>query len=378
MLGFWRTFRLGLFVVVFIALGIYLGFTTPWRHLFGRAPDEAAAMRSGDSLVAAIYRYRAETELWPEYLDELVPKYLPALPAPTWYFVATRRGGASLATTVDAEQTHVGYAFDAPGWREFGNDGTRLLRDDTGAAATHPAAPVEEVRGENELMELDRRIAREPTLMEHRRDKAAVLVALHRTEEARGVIERAKQDFPSDAWPRLALAALDPTAEAVAAFALWDVDHPSFTHDYYVSLLYRRAHDDGEATAAMERALKTPIELAADDTHILAFYLFDMARYALRQKQFALVVTITNSWQKESEGHRVEENSYLPLRAAAELATGDRAAAQRDLAMLETLKTRTWAQHVEELKGAVAKDERGFAYDPGEAPGEYDVFPLPE
>ncbi len=148
MLGFWRTFRLGLFVVVFIALGIYLGFTTPWRKVFGRAPDYGAVMRSGDPLVAAIYRFRAVTGLWPEYLDELAPKYIAARPGPTWYFTVTS-DGASLAMTVDAEQTHVGYGFDAahPGWRVFGNDGTRTLRDDTGAATTHPAAPFP--RGQN-------------------------------------------------------------------------------------------------------------------------------------------------------------------------------------------------------------------------------------
>jgi hypothetical protein len=377
-LAFWRHFRLGLFVVVFVALGIYLGFTTPWRRVFGPAPDYAAVVRDGDPLVAAIYRFRAENGLWPEYLDDLVPHYVVAPPKPTWYF--TVEGGASLATTVDADQTHVGYGFEAkhPGWRIFGNDGIRSLRDDTGAAATHPAAASLLERTANELAEMDQRITREPAIIEHRRSKAAVLVSLHRTTEAREVIERAARDFPDDVWPQLARAALDPTPGAVAAFAKWNAERPRFTHDYYLSLLYRMVNDDGDAVAAMERAMTLSIEIGSDDTHILAFYLFDMARFALARKQYPLVLQITNAWQKESMAHRVEENSYLPLRAAAELALGDRAAAEKDLAMLETLKTRTWAQQIDALKTAVAGDERKFAYDPGRAPPPFDVFPLPQ
>ncbi len=378
MLVFWRHFRLGLFVVVFIGLGIYLGFTTPWRRVFGPAPDYAAVVRDGDPLVAAIYRFRAENGLWPEYLDDLVPRYVAATPGPTWYF--TVEEGASLATTVDADQTHVGYGFDAvhPGWRVFGNNGTRTLRDDTGAAATHPAAASPEKRTANALAELDRRIAREAALVEHRRSKAAVLVSLHRTTEAREVIEQAAHDFPDDAWPEQALAALDPTPDAVAAFAKWDAEHPSFTHDYYLSLLYRMVHDEDRALAAMAHAMTLFIEIGSDDTHILAFYLFDMARYALVRKQYPLVLRITDAWQKESMAHHVEENSYLPLRAVAELALGDRAAAEKDLAMLETLKTPTWARHIEALKTALASDDRTFVYDPGNAPPPFDVFPLPQ
>ncbi len=227
-------------------------------------------------------------------------------------------------------------------------------------------------------MELDRRTAREPGLMEHRRGKAALLRSLHRMTEARGELERAAHDFPDDAWPRLALAALDPTQDGVGAFANWDAEHPSFTHSYYLSLLYRMVHDDDHALAAMEHAMTLPIEIGADDTHILAFYLSDMARYALARKQWALVLQITNAWQKESAAHHIEENSYLPLRAAAELALGDRSAAERDLAMLDTLKTPTWAQHVDALKTAVANDDHTFVYDPGSTPPPFDIFPLPQ
>ncbi|MGN6367168.1 MAG: tetratricopeptide repeat protein [Phycisphaerae bacterium] len=379
MLPFWRTFRLALFLFVFVVLGIYLGFTTPWRRLFGPRPDFAALLRSGDPLVAAIYRFHADTALWPEYLDDLAPKYLPASPPATWYFTLTP-DGPSLATTVDADQTHVGYTFDLhhPAWRVFGYESPRTLRDDTASPTTHPAPPPENVRTENELAELDRRITREPRLLEHRRDKASLLLSLHRTDDARQVLQQAAADFPDAAWPRLALAAIDPTPDAIAAFAAWNTDHPAFTHDYDLFLLYRRTHDDPHALAAIHHALTLPIELAPDDTHILPFYLFDMARYALAHKQYALVLQITNAWQKQSAAHRIEENSYLPLRAAAELALGHPADAQKDLALLDTLKTPTWASNLHALQQAVDRGDTRFAYDPGNSPSPFDIFPLPQ
>src|ERR1700760_3387255 len=102
-------------------------------------------MKEGDPVVAGIYRFRGETGLWPEYLDDLVPRYLEKAAGVRWYYTLTREG-PSLATTVGDRYTHVGYLFDAerPEWRVFGNEETRTLRWDAGAAATHPAMGSDE------------------------------------------------------------------------------------------------------------------------------------------------------------------------------------------------------------------------------------------
>jgi hypothetical protein len=120
------------------------------------------------------------------------------------------------------------------------------------------------------------------------------------------------------------------------------------------------------------------VELGPEDTDILPFYLFDMARYALRQKQYRLVVQIADAWQKESAAHRIEEDSYLPLRAAGELALGDPTAAKKDIAMVETLKTPTWARNLDGLQQAVDRGDQHFDYDPGDSPATFDIFPLPQ
>ncbi|HUO09651.1 MAG TPA: hypothetical protein VM008_15180 [Phycisphaerae bacterium] len=379
MLRFWRLFRLSLFVFVFLALGVYLAATTPWARIFGPAPDYTTLLHNGDPIVTAIYRYRAATNLWPEYLDDLVPRELPAAPAMKWFYTITR-DGPSLAIDVDNTHTHLGYSFDttSPEWRLFGSDTPRTLRSDINSPATHPALPSDSERIINELAELDRRIQREPTLIEHRRDKAALLKSLNRLPEARQTIEQAATDFPDNVWPKLATVALDPTPDAIAHFAHWTTDHPSLTHDYYLALLYRQTHDTDRALTTITEAATLPVELNPDDPNILAFYLWDMTRYALQQKQFTLVLQLTNAWQKASLAHTIEENSYLPLRAAANLALGNQQSAQSDLSLLDSLKTKTWAQNLPALQSAVAANNRSFLYDPGPTPAPFEIFPLPQ
>jgi hypothetical protein len=378
-LRFWRLFRLSLFVFVFLALGAYLAVTTPWARIFGSAPDYSALLRNGDLIVAAIYRYRAATNLWPEYLDDLVPRELPAAPAMKWFYTITR-DGPSLAIDIDNSHTHLGYSFDAtsPAWRLFGNDTPRTLRTDIGSPTTHPALAPESERTANELAELDRRIQREPTLIDHRRDKAALLKSLNRLPEARTTIEQAATDFPDNVWPKLAAAAIDPTPDAITHFAQWTTAHPSLTHDYYLALLYRQTNDTDHALATITHAATQPLELNPDDPNILPFYLWDMTRYALQQKQFALVLQLTNAWQKASLAHTIEENSYLPLRAAANLALSNNDAAQNDLSLLDSLKTKTWAQNLPALQSAITINNRSFTYDPGPTPAPFDIFPLPQ
>ena len=378
-LRFWRYFRVGLLLFVFVGLGFYLLLTTRWSRIFGPAPDYAAIVKEGDPAVAAIYRFRANTRLWPEYIDDLIPDYL-ARPLPAkWYYTVTAEG-PSLATSITDPHTHVGYLFDAahPEWRVFGGEDLRTLRSDVASATTLPALPSEQDRIAHELAELDRRIAREPTLIEHRRDKAAVLVSLKRLPEARDVIDRAAADFPDNFWPRLAIAGLDPTPDAIAHFAQWTTDHPSFTHDYYLALLYRQTNDAAHALATITHAVTQPIEVNPDDPNILPFYLWDMTRYTLQKNQFALVLELTNAWQKASLAHTIEENAHLPLRAAANLALGNTEAAKSDLTLLDSLKTPTWAQNISALQTAVSTNNRSFTYNPGSKPPPFDIFPLPQ
>jgi hypothetical protein len=257
----------------------------------------------------------------------------------------------------------------------------------------------------NELAELNRRINREPGEVEHWRGKAGLLMALGRVPETREVVVAAQSALPGSYWPRMALAALDigiPTVEpektksgskevtpsttqaaklpaSVTAFSDWVGGQPSLTRYYYLSVLYRLANQEDPAAQAMAQAVAQPLEISADDPNIGAYYMWDMARWALARKRWELAVQICDAWGAAAKDHHVVEESYRPIRAAAELAMGAVASAQTDLAAIG--EKPLWAKNLDGpdgLREAVAKGDRGFRYKPGDSPREFRVFPVPE
>ncbi len=74
-----------------LAVGVLSGRFARWNFLSSSprpryirpTPElEAASRAIGDTIVAAIEQYRADTSLYPVSLDQLVPQYLPAIDPP--------------------------------------------------------------------------------------------------------------------------------------------------------------------------------------------------------------------------------------------------------------------------------------------------------
>ncbi len=378
---FWRTFRLLFLIVMFFAVSLFLVVTTPWGKWFGKLPDYAGVIAEGDPIVGAIDGFHAERGLWPEYLEDLVPGYLAKAPGQRWYYERDH-GAPTLSVATEARRTHVGYELgrESSGWRVFGETDNRVLRSDVGVASTHPATMAKDKLVEEELAELDRRIAREPTWVEHWRGKVSLLRWLGRVEEAREVVGKAEKELPEYFWPALAEGELRGGAEGVAAFAEWVKSRPSLPHFYYLSVLEREMGKDVEALKAMEEALGCPNELGAlgDDTEVLPFYFWDMARFALEKGDDDLVVRLTTAWEKSQKGVEGSDGSYLALRAAAENHLGKGKEALADLDLLAGRKGAIWAKNVAGLREAVQRGESTFRYAPGEKPGMYQIFELPE
>lgn len=413
---YWWWIRLGLFCVVFVGLGVYLFSTTPWRRWMGLAPDYTPLLERGNRIVDAVYGFRAAHGLWPQYLEDMVPDLLepdvldpmPAsLGGGRWFYDLTPvaddtapsgvRILPSLSTRLpEHARSHVGYDFDPrdPAWQFFGNaQGSRV-----------PYRPADvPLRSAPELLpaavaEMDRRITREPGEVEHRRTKAGLLMAADRPSEARDVVARAATDFPNSCWPRLAAAVLDleppasapgppaPAATApaappaVQAFAEWVERRPSFTRWFYRSHLERLAGRPDAAAAAIAQSLKFPVEVAPDDPNTAAYYLWDMTRWALESKRWPLVVELADAWQLAHQDRTVADISYLPLRAAARLATGNVAAAKADMASFDDAPPprRAWAKDVDGLRAAVDRGDSAYRYSPGKLPAPFEVFPRPE
>ncbi|HVX85435.1 MAG TPA: hypothetical protein VH253_11690 [Phycisphaerae bacterium] len=387
---FWRYFRFTLLIAAFLLLGAYLFTMTPWREKLGWGPNYRDIVQEGNPIVAGLYQFHARRGLWPEYLEDLSPAFLKTPPAPRWNYAVDPGEGPALATPTALARTNVGYDFSQHVWRVFGEQDNRVLAAGPGGTATAPATGLGGGVATEELAELDRRMAREPEDVEHRRGKASLLRSLGRWAEAEGVIEAAARALPEDYWPPLAKATLrlpdappattraaatESDAAALEELEPWTAAHPSFTHGYYLALAQRLAGENAAAIATIRAALKQPVELGRDDPYVLAFYLYDEARFALEQQQWALAVGLCDAWQRATETATfVPDDSYRALRAAAELAQGDFSAAQRDVAAIGTGRHR--AGDLDALKAAIEKRDAGFRYAPG-GPAPYRVFELP-
>jgi hypothetical protein len=148
------------------------------------------------------------------------------------------------------------------------------------------------------------------------------------------------------------------------------------TRWFYLSVLYRMAGRPDDAAAAMASAVTLPVEVRADDPNVAGYYLWDMARWAVDTKRWPLVLAICGVWEDAETDHTVLDASYLPLRAAARLATGD-IGAGADLAKLAD-KKHVWAQNLDALRQAVERNDRTFTYHPGAVPGPFQIFVTPE
>jgi len=413
---YWWWFRLVLFGVLFVGLGIYLFSTTPWQHWFGKKTDDVALRTQGAGIVHAIYVFRQEHALWPQYLEDLVPTYMdmqylePSSPAggARWYYDLssvsddTAASGTRMLPSLsirlpESARAHFGFDFDPdhPAWRYFGDTEPR---DIPGVIGNLPPSLSPQQVFSNALAELDRRIVREPRDIEHRRGKAALLLSANRLAETRVVVDQSAADFPDSYWPRLASAVLDLQSaatsqpatlpaepESLAAFRAWVKQKPSMTHWFYLSCLERLANRDDAAAAAMAQAAQQPVEVAADDPNISAYYLWDMARWALETRRLDLATQLTDSWEQADKDKRVADASYLSIRAATRLAQGNPAGAKLDLDALDgpppAPPRRTWAKNLEGpsgLRDAITRNDRTYRYHPGPLPSPFKPFPLPE
>jgi hypothetical protein len=406
---YWWWFRLGVFCVVFVALGIFLFQRMHWGKQAAR--NFSADIAQGDKIVDAVEAFRGKCGLWPEYLEDLVPQYLDAIPDAGdrrhWFYelspVADDQAPSGFRTlpslslpTGDEPREHIGYDFDAhaPAWHLFGgSEAPKILREEK--PPKKPPALGDVYR--NAIAELQRRIEREPREVEHRRGMAAIFLAMGMRSDAWNVVQQAKNDLPASYWPRLAEAILSlpatngaATAPATApagneqleAFAQWAGQHASMTHWFYLSHAQREAGEPDAAAQSMEKAVQQPIEVAADDPNISAYYLWDMARWALETRRLDLATHICDMWELADKEKRVANASYLPIRAAVRLAQGNPAGAKLDLETLDGPPARRiWARNIEGpsgLREAVGRNDRAFRYHPGPLPASYNAFPLPE
>lgn len=315
-----RYIRYTLWLAGAVVLVWFLLKYTPW-HTWLRKPDYVGAARPGVPVVKAIYEFRYDVGLWPQYLADLAPKYLPKPPGLSEWFYDTSVSPPQLKKELGSSGLFVGYDFDPQnrGWKAWG---PFVPVHDLPVAQDAPKAPPPQLAdmADKVLAEFDRRIKREPLIIEHAQSKAAVLKTLGRRAELRAFCETLKKTRPLNVWPRMALAVLeledaqaaaggatsapasapataptetppavrqaigdpfsylkppatsapasmpeppsDPAEQGTTAgeqFVSWVELHPSLAHYFYVYTYARLAGDTAAALRAAEKAAQQPL-----------------------------------------------------------------------------------------------------------------------
>jgi hypothetical protein len=190
------------------------------------------------------------------------------------------------------------------------------------------------------------------------------LRSIHRDDEVLVAYKAAAEAMPEWWKPRLALAMFGDEASrshGKISFAAWVREHPAFIHWCYLSRLYRETAQDAEALDALRQAVKYPLEsVDVDECWVPQAFAFDAATFACRQKQYDLVLEITEIWSKPRGVYNYFNDNIYAFRAAAELAQGRFAAAKADAGKA----TRSLgARNIDALQRAAATENRSFRYD---------------
>lgn len=381
-----RNIRLALWILVILVVS--LGMWSYYSTFKTIKIDYDPLAKEGLPLVDAIYRFRADQGLFPEYTDELTPYLKPpaTLPAGWTYepaqFVQKRQEPTRSFVQYDF---HPGYE----GWYVVDMDGTARHLKITQPPTPPTTLPAEQVR-QNTLTQYNKRIKQEPTLQENYIAKGLLLQQLNQRQPLIDFCQQTIQDQPQFSWPRLVLAQLDPTPTTLpstqpaptttqnsapstqhspltpaADLIAWVQTYPSFTHYIYLATYFDSKNDSANAAESVRRALACPLQIEPEDVAATPRYAFEAARIAYRAADYQLVLQIADAWQ--AWPGQPNEESYLAWRAAAQLALGQsKPALQSATQALASDTTKSLsAQNLPELQKAAAANNTHYLYNGG-------------
>lgn len=373
--------RLGCFLVLGVLVLGWLGmgsagfFMTPWLS--------AAASRkaeSGASILAAIYRYRGATGLFPMQLEDLVPGQLDAATIAGWD-LSWAPYVWSLTTTATAGGGWVVVRFTSHEAREPVPRWEYQVNRDTGGSldVTVDIATLIREGGSasiaNAVDEFERRI-REcnpaklwPGLAEHYKGLVTLQMDSGLWRDAVGNCLAMRRSGLEPWWSEQALARarhmLGDSELARTELVRWIEAAPSF-HAYTFLASFHRAGGDREK-ALLALGLAADHGLGnGDSNYVAAAYAYDAAVYAYSEGEFELVVRICDRWQAFFRSAGYDESCPRHIRAAANLAMGNLVASRVDAAVV-TVGRATWAGDPTELFGATGAGNTAWraTFDPG-------------
>ena len=354
-------------------------------------PDRLAGQaEQGEPLVAAVYRYKGDTGLYPESLDDLNPAYIAPIPSGWSYRSAEgrppalyRHGAFHCSLTYHFARARVD-CFP-PGIEEgwvLDNEGTaRVLH--RGEHARKPARWTGEELASRRVAELRRRVDRDhgggANALPNYRMLAGELVRLGRLDEAKSACRRCIEVMPGERWCRIALADLDLRVGSTAGrdeFAAWVRRKPSFSSYCDLAMLDQEHDREAEAMEAVREATKHPLKGVGDGGFRPDYNAFYAARLAYRNRQYPVAFTVCDRWECFVNERGWGDKGYHALRAATYLAAGDKERAVRH-AGLAVREGNGWGGDVQALLRAADAGDTKFIHDPGRGEIRHLLFPAP-
>lgn len=348
--------------------------------MYGRftLPGLEEMIAPGLPVAEAMCAYRIERGLWPQYLEDLVPEHLSALPADSethrWHYSWNPWAARFDGWFPRNPRTEVSFQAsrgEEPAWywSATGEGPDPYVRLDLPLLDASRVGVDDAVLLTWRLKELRRRIKREPAKRDHRQGLVSHLVAAEHLAEAHEACLEYAGALPADWWPKVMLALIDTRREACDCgekrLLRWVEESEAFMPSYYLASYHRVNGEFEAALEALRRAVELPFRTGPGDERADWYYVLDIACLAHRHDAHELVLAICGQWEGLREEYG-DEGSWLAVRAATRLALGEPDRAAGDLQLLEVHEEShsLWAKNVDDLRRAVESRDSGFRYEP--------------
>ena len=359
-----------------------------------KPPTEAENRKtaeSGKPILDAIFRFNHENGLWPNDLDELVPRYAKEDEVRAWRYHTRNNGYWTLINYTGFPHSAVQFRF----LKEKGGHWEISWGDDQAELKVPYAPPAQEKLPKKEvnknlLATMAARIDRYPGQIIHHKGLVTLLMDRGLDAEARKACAKCLEIWPDIWWPNITLAILDARlnskTDAEKRMVTWANRHKDFIHFYFLAHYYKAAGETEKSFAALRKATESPIidhwdKSGGKETgEILIWsnevYLRYAAILAYQGKQIDLCLAVCNRWEKYvKEEKRHGDPGYAIFRAACFVNQGKCGEAIKLIDSMTEGPTNTGYQFdpgVQALRKAAQDKEVKHRFDPTRSgDGEY-------
>ena len=314
----------------------------------------------GNPIVEAMYKFKSENGIWPQYLNDLVPKYLKEKPE-HWQYTSTLTEPTFPHIYYRGPKVPLKLGFSCGNknstWVVSSRELSRALRVKPLFAETQHLSP-EEINN-NTVTQLHRRIEREPNEIKHCMMLISFLFKHQLTHDAIVESKQCITTFGNHWWPRVALAVIllkNGNRSGIMDLNEWVKANPNFFNYYNLGCCWRIQNEPNLALDAFREASKYMITTPKDTPYVDVFYGKQAAYYAYCQQDYLLATQLSN--RIEELPRYYNEQAYA-MQAAVSLAIGDFKKAQ-DYAQ-KIIKLDDWQKsEYRELLDAVKKSNQSF------------------